>query len=143
MGNSLKNNSIENIIISKQKNSPIIINGIIDLYYDCFIELDRKNNFKVKSFNDISNFILQFTYNGDTLHRLNKLMKIHKKFNNLNKSFKILSNNKIYKYDELCTCFIILLRKEINQRLSRQFIEQDKAALNSLLYRIEDIYPEK
>ena len=80
------------------------------------------------------------TYNN--VHHSQKQLKILKKFENLVRSFKIIDNNKICTYDELCNYFILLLRKKIHQRLSHQFLEQDKASLNSLLYRIKDIYPE-
>ena len=143
MGNYfIKNqNSIENIEISIKKNILIIINGIIDLNFICFIKIDRNLNFKIKSFNDISKLICMMTYNNIT--HLEKQRKLLKKFDNLVYSFKIMNNNKIYTYDKLCACFIFSLRIEIHKRLSHQFLEQDKAALNSLLYRIKDIYPEK
>lgn len=143
MGNSLQKGSIENVESSVRKNIPIIINGIINLYYDCFAELDRKNNYKVKSFSDIRNFILMLTYSGDTIQRLSLLQKIYKKFINLDKSFEIIASKDIsiamLEYEVLCADFILSLREEIHNRLNRQFVEYNKSALNSLLYRIEDI----
>lgn len=147
MGNYLKKNKntlYEDIIISMKKNIPIIIDGIIDLNYICFMQIDRNYDFKIKSFNEIKTFMCLMSFEDSlSSNNLSKLQKLFKKFDNLVYSFKILNNCKISTYDKLCAFFIFSLREKIQQRLSYQFLEQDKSALNSLLNRIKDIYPEK
>jgi hypothetical protein len=132
--------SPEDIAIKLETDIPFLVDGIINLTYECFDKISR-DYYQVKRFEDINNYITRQV--SDNLHVMQRQIKLHKKFKNILLLFNSLVQQQISTRDELCELFMFTFREKIRRNIIAQYSQYNLAVLNTLLHRFKDLYPEK